>query len=505
MNKNGVPINLGELRPGFQRDGGFHAATGGWADGQHVRFYNGKPQRMEGISQYGTQTFTNVPRKVQAGGNNGNELYAWTRSEVYIANSSLTWTDITPASNYSPTSDFPISTAALFDETAGEALMFYCKRGLGSGTNIFFHAEGDTASTSLGVTVDTGGIVGIQPYLVVYDKNGNVAWSDANDYDEFVTGDAGNDYITSVPILHGAPYRNRSALLWTAEELWLMSFVGGSAIFSFNKVAEGFDILDVESIVQYGSRYYWVGTNCFYMFDGRLTIIPNTQNARWFFDQMSATKTDRPRLIGVPNYSWGEIWWAFEPYNASPSGEPSAVLIFDIKAFESGGIPIWWDTQLEFYAGASSNRRGSSTPISTAFATTDGTDYRIAYFDTPQLNLNDNRDDPTTAALPAHATTGPLSRITNGEDEWSHVYRIEPDFERISGTIDWDWISRDYAQSSTTTTSYGSSTSTTEKIDKRIQSRLGQIKISNDSTNEDFSVGNPIVYMKRGDGNQSGS
>lgn len=535
MNKNGVPINLGQLRPGLQRDGGFFASAGGWEDGQHIRFYNGKPQRMEGISRYGTQTFTHPIRKLASGGNNGNELYAWNRAQVYYATSDLTWNDITPASDYAPTNDFPISAVPLFDESAGKSLMFYCKRGLGAGTHIFYHEESAASSTDLGITVDTGGITGIQPYLIVYDKNGNVAWSDANDYGNFSTGDAGNDYITSKPFIFGGPYRNRSALLWTADELWLMSYVGSSAVFSFNKVAEGFDILDAESIVQYGSRYYWTGTNCFYMFDGRLTVIQNTHNSRWFFDQLSAIKTDRPRVLGTPNYSWGEIWWAFEPqgeelsafssefseefggssldsfsaefseeFGSSYVTDPNAVLIFDVKSFENGGVTVWWDTQLEFHAGASSNRRGSSTPVSTVFGTTDGTNYRVAYFDTPQINLNDNRLASTTI-LPSHATTGPLTRILDGEDEWAHLYRIEPDFERIAGTVGFSFLDRKYAQTPAIETVYGSASRTTGKLDKRVQARLGQIKIYTDALNQDFSAGNPVAYMKRGDGNQGGT
>lgn len=499
MNNQGNPFGLGNLRPGFQRDGGLLASVGGWREGQHVRFYNGKPRRMEGINQVNSTTYDDPIRKVAVGGGRNHEVYTFTASEVMVTDASGTTTDITPMGP--GLLDHAVSAVSLFDETNGEAIMFFCKHLSESNNTIFYHAEGDASATDLGQTVNFGGVTGIQPYLIIYDTTGQVRWSDANDYDEFAAGDAGADIITNKPIIQGGPWRGLSVLLWAEDELWQMSYVGGAAVFNFTRVANGFDILDPNAIVQFGSRYYWPGTNCFYMFDGRLNVVPNTNNASWFFDSVDFSDVQRPRVIGVPNYSWGEIWWGFEK-TTDENSRPETVLIFDVKSYEHGGTAIWWDTELEFHSGDFLSRKGAVNSNVMVFGSHDGTNYKLCRID-PE-GVNDNRTG-SSVHLEGYVTTGPLTNVGQGQDTWTRIYRIEPDFEDITGTITFSHTSRKYAQSTPATAVFGTSTSTTEKIDNRVQARLGQIKIGTTATGQTFSLGNPLVYMMDGDGNTGGA
>lgn len=186
----------------------------------------------------------------------------------------------------------------------------------------------------------TGGVVVLHPYTVVFGQNGYVAWSIPGDPEDFTGSGAGNTYVTGNKLLKGLPLRNGpgnnpAGLLWSADSLILMSYIGGTPVFSFSHLSTSISVLGVNTIIEESGIYYWVGTDRFFMFNGVVREIPNQYNLEWFFSNLNASQRQKCFGMAVPRF--GEIWWCF-PYGDAT--ECTHAVIYNYRE------QCWYDTQL---------------------------------------------------------------------------------------------------------------------------------------------------------------
>jgi hypothetical protein len=102
----------------------------------------------------------------------------------------------------------------------------------------------------------SGGVVSLYPYTFVYGSDGFVAWSVANDPDDWVGTGAGSAYVTAQKIVAALPLRagpgNAPAgLFWSLDSLIRCTFVGGTAVFQFDTITTQSSILSSQSPVEY--------------------------------------------------------------------------------------------------------------------------------------------------------------------------------------------------------------------------------------------------------------
>jgi hypothetical protein len=101
----------------------------------------------------------------------------------------------------------------------------------------------------------TGGIVALHPYTVAFGNDGFVMWSVPGDPTDYVGSGAGNAYVTGQKIVRGMPLRggpgnSPSGLLWSADSLIRMSYVGGTAVFEFDTLSAQSSILSSQSVIE---------------------------------------------------------------------------------------------------------------------------------------------------------------------------------------------------------------------------------------------------------------
>lgn len=186
----------------------------------------------------------------------------------------------------------------------------------------------------------SGGVAVLFPYTVVLGQNGYVAWSVPGSPDDFTGSGAGNAYVTSQKLLRGMPLRNGpgnnpAGLLWSADSLLLMSYVGGTATFDFSHLSTQISVLGQNTIVEYDGVFYWAGTDRFLMFNGVVRDVPNQMNLDWFYDNINLRY--RQKCFAFANKRDGEIWWCFPFGDAT---ECSHAVIFNVRE------GVWYDTQL---------------------------------------------------------------------------------------------------------------------------------------------------------------
>ena len=186
----------------------------------------------------------------------------------------------------------------------------------------------------------TGGIVSLHPYTVAFGNDGFVMWSVPGDPTDYTGSGAGNAYVTGQKIVRGMPLRggpgnSPSGLLWSADSLIRMSYVGGTAVFEFDTLSAQSSILSAQSVIEYDGIFYWLGTDRFLSFNGVVREVPNTLNLNFFFDNLNYAMRQKVFAYKVPRF--GEIWWCFPK---GDSIEPDHAIIYNIRE------NTWYDTPL---------------------------------------------------------------------------------------------------------------------------------------------------------------
>jgi hypothetical protein len=348
--------NVVQIRslPGIKRDGTKFEGDQ-YVDGQWVRFQRGLPRKIAGYRSI-NKFLRGLPRTlheytqdlltyVHAGSANFVERF-------YIDgtyNTSVI-TDRTPATGFTLNDANMWQFALGYDLTNGNQIVAQVAPNL----NCICNSDGGELFTGdlLGTTAltpvtavpanfsVTGGVVSLPPYTVAFGNDGYVAWSVPNAPDDFLGSGAGNAYVTGQKIVRGMPLRggpgnSPSGLLWSADSLVRMTYIGGTAVFQFDTISTESSILSAQCVIEYDGVFYWIGTDRFLMFNGVVREVQNNLNINFFFDNLNYSQRQKVFAMKVPRF--GEIWWCF-PFGDST--EPNHAVIYNVRE------NTWYDTPL---------------------------------------------------------------------------------------------------------------------------------------------------------------
>ena len=253
-------------------------------------------------------------------------------------------------------------TFAGINYTVGDVLSASASRigGTGSGFSI------PVATTGPSSPAVSGGLVVLYPYIMAYGSAGYVAWSNpANPADWTTFNGGGQANVTGQKIVYGLPTRggasnSPSGLLWSLDSLIRVSYVGGTAIFSFDTISDESSILSSQGVVEYDGIYYWAGIDRFLMYNGVVKEIPNPLNLNFFFDNLNFAQRQKVFAFKVPR--WGEIWWCF-PFGSAT--ECNYAVIYNVRE------GTWYDTLLPNTGrSAGEYSRGYQYPLMTGVTST---------------------------------------------------------------------------------------------------------------------------------------
>jgi len=186
----------------------------------------------------------------------------------------------------------------------------------------------------------TGGVLALHPYTIIFGTDGFVMWSTPGDPTDYTGSGAGNAYVTGQKLVRGMPLRggpgnSPSGLLWSADSLLRITYIGGTETFQFDTISAQSSILSAQCVIEYDGVFYWIGTDRFLMFNGVVREIENTINQNFFFDNLNYDQRQKVFAMKVPRF--GEIWWCF-PFGDSI--EPNHAIVYNMRENS------WYDTPL---------------------------------------------------------------------------------------------------------------------------------------------------------------
>jgi hypothetical protein len=462
-----MPDNVVQIRslPGIKRDG-TRLEGDQYVDGQWVRFQRGLPRKIGGYRSI-SKFLRGLPRAL-------NEYTQDLLTYVHAGSANLVERffidggyNTSVISNRTP-SALAANDANLwqfdvgYDTTNGNQIVAQVAPNLNcicnsDGGQLFV---GDLLGTSALTPVTllpsnfniTGGVVTMPPYTVAFGNDGYVAWSVPNKPSDFTGSGAGNAFVTGQKIVRGMPLRggpgnSPSGLLWSADSLVRMTYVGGTAVFQFDTISTQSSIMSSQSVIEYDGIFYWLGTDRFLSFNGVVREVENNMNQNFFFDNLNYPNRQKVFAFKVPRF--GEIWWCF-PFGDST--EPNHAIIYNVRE------NIWYDTALPnggrgaglfpavFRKPLLTGVTPTDTPVSTGTRITEAGDTRIIEGATVVNRVTQESGDPqyllwvhevgtdeiegiNTNPIQSYFETGDMSLpVQSQTNKAIQVLMLEPDF-----------------------------------------------------------------------------
>ena len=560
-------VSLVQSKPGIRRDG-TNLDGENYSDGKWVRFQRSRPKKIGGYSR--SSSFLSGPvRDVQVWSRGQlNNVFTFSGHQIEVTQidengGGSSVARVTPLADFTGSDDFLWSTDVMFDAAAGsEATIvlavptktlsniddfteYSLYWGLSDGSAEFEKVADSNA-------VASGGVFVTSPYAVLYGSDGKVTWSNANEPQNYTTGDAGSARITGSKIVQGHALRSgtgASGILWTLDSLIKMEYIGGNAIFRFSKIGVS-SILAQNSVIEYDGVFYWIGIDRFLTSNGStIAEVPNDMNLNWFFDNLNYAQRQKIWAMKIPRF--GEIWWFYPRGDAT---ECTHAIVLNLRE------QCWYDCELArsagFYSqvfrypimfGSDFNRNRSivltveSGTISIGDVVTGGTsgatgvavsfisstevivelissvefvaDEELTFPDATatldaqsdlysmfihEKGLNAIEGD-NELAIESYFTTADFGLPANqGLNRFTRLTRIEPDFIQ-RGTMTVEVLSNEQANSDQEIDGPLPFTNETEKIDMRVQRRHLQLKFKSNELNGNYEMGKSIMWTEPGD------
>ena len=204
-------------------------------------------------------------------------------------------------------------------------------------------SQGDKHLLALGATPYGGGA--FDPLLI--------RWSNQDEPANFtpaVTNSAGFIRISrGDQIVRGIPTR-QEILVFTNASLNSLQFLGTTDVFGLQELADNISIAGPRSVIVASNTAFWMGTDKFYMYSGRVDTLPCTLRNQVFqninYDQMA-------QVICGTNEQWNEVWWHYPTANSSTNDAYVIYNYFD-KIWYYGTLnrTAWNDSPLREYPQA---------------------------------------------------------------------------------------------------------------------------------------------------------
>jgi hypothetical protein len=163
---------------------------------------------------------------------------------------------------------------------------------------------------------------GCNPYDVSQKQDKMVIrWSDSSDPTNWDIADttktAGEARLSTGSYIITAIQNREEILVWTDTALFSMTYVGPPGGYGVNFIGSNFDIIGPNSKIVTGSVAYWMGSNNFYYYDGKIQPMPCTIRDYVFLD---ISKDDGDKVYCSADSGNNEIIW-FYP-SESQGGTP---------------------------------------------------------------------------------------------------------------------------------------------------------------------------------------
>jgi hypothetical protein len=150
-------------------------------------------------------------------------------------------------------------------------------------------------------------------------------------------------------IIRALPTR-QEILVWTDSHLFSMQFTGTTDVFSLQEYADNISIMSPRACISANNVTYWMGTEKFYAYSGRVETLPCTIRNYVFQD---FNYDEAVQVVCGTNEQWHEVWW-FYPSASSNTNDRYVIYNYLERIWYYGNLArtAWLDSPLRQYPQA---------------------------------------------------------------------------------------------------------------------------------------------------------
>jgi len=97
-------------------------------------------------------------------------------------------------------------------------------------------------------------------------------------------------------------------LIWTDSCLYSMQYLGPPYVWGFNVLMDNISVMSPNSMITVNNVTYWMGTDKFYMYSGRVETLPCSLR-QYIFDDIN--KDQSFQVFAGGNEGYNEVWWFY--------------------------------------------------------------------------------------------------------------------------------------------------------------------------------------------------
>jgi hypothetical protein len=144
-----------------------------------------------------------------------------------------------------------------------------------------------------------------------------VRWSDQESFSVWtpaITNQAGGFRLSHGSEIISAIQTRQEVLIFTDASLYSMQFVGAPYVWSLQILADNISIIGQNAVVTVNNVTYWMGTDKFYMYTGRVETLPCSLR-QYVFEDINLNQGSQ--IFAGTNEGYNEIWWFYCSANST--------------------------------------------------------------------------------------------------------------------------------------------------------------------------------------------
>jgi hypothetical protein len=138
-----------------------------------------------------------------------------------------------------------------------------------------------------------------------------VRWSDQANPEQWVpevTNQAGEFRLSNGSYIMQAIATRQEILVWTDSCLYSMQYLGPPYVWKFEILMDNISVISPNSMITINNVTYWMGTDKFYMYSGRVETLPCSLR-QYIFDDINQDQAYQVFCGG--NEGYNEVWWFY--------------------------------------------------------------------------------------------------------------------------------------------------------------------------------------------------
>ena len=376
----------------------------------------------------------------------------------------------------------------------------------------------DLAGITIGpyVPVSTNQVIAsaIQRFVICYGANSYVPlepattfdpmlvrWSDQEDPYNWipeVTNQAGEFRLSNGSYIMCARSTRQEILVWTDSAIYSQQYLGPPYVWGFNLLMDNISIMAPNAAITVNNVTYWMGTDKFYMYSGRVETLPCALRQYVFAD---INKDQAWQVTCGTNEGYNEIWWYYCSKNST---------VVDTYVIYNYLDRVWYYGSLQRTAWLDSGIRQNPMGAYQFGRTDEGNPLgRILYHEIG----NDDASGLTPLPIEAYVQSSDFD-IGDGHN-FGFIWRILPDVNFNGSSINQPAVTMELQPRYNSGSAYGDSdvpvvTSSnnytqfpqytvqqfTGQVYTRLRARQMAFKISSSGLGVAWQLGNPRIDIK---------